>query len=169
MRFQYDDGGRKAAGFKGHADDCVTRAICITAELNYRTIYDELYRQARDWAERQMDRPRARAIFAESDGRNEVAIRKEVRRRTSPRLGVSPDVYKPYIAALGFQWAPTMQIGSGCRVHLRADELPPGRLIVRCSKHIVAVIDGAVHDTGDPCRGGARCVYGYWSNDGGRA
>jgi hypothetical protein len=27
MSWAYDDGGRKAAGFKGDAGDCVTRAI----------------------------------------------------------------------------------------------------------------------------------------------
>lgn len=58
---------------------------------------------------------------------------------------------------------PTMAIGSGCKVHLRADELPTGRLVVSVSKHLVAVVDGVVHDTHDPRRGGTRCVYGYWT------
>jgi hypothetical protein len=56
-----------------------------------------------------------------------------------------------------------MHIGSGCRVHLRADELPPGRLIVEVSRHVVAVIDGVIHDLADPSRGGRRCVYGYFT------
>ena len=55
-----------------------------------------------------------------------------------------------------------MKIGSGCTVHLRADELPTGRLIVSVSRHVVAVIDGVIHDTHDPSRDGTRCVYGYW-------
>ena len=55
-----------------------------------------------------------------------------------------------------------MQIGSGCKVHLRSDELPGGRLIVRTSRHLVAVIDGEIHDTYDPSREGTRCVYGYY-------
>jgi hypothetical protein len=33
-----------------------------------------------------------------------------------------------------------MQVGSGCKVYLRADELPPGRLIARVSRHVVDVI-----------------------------
>jgi hypothetical protein len=57
---------------------------------------------------------------------------------------------------------PTMQIGSGCRVHLRADELPAGRIICQVSRHLCAVIDGVVYDTHDPTRDGTRCVYGYW-------
>ena len=55
-----------------------------------------------------------------------------------------------------------MSIGSGCKVHLRADELPSGRLIVSLANHVVAVIDGVLHDTHDSSRDGTRCVYGYW-------
>jgi hypothetical protein len=68
-----------------------------------------------------------------------------------------------YIESLGWQWTPMMKIGSGCKVHLRADELPSGRIIARVTKHLVAVIDGVIHDTHDCSRGGTRCVYGYWS------
>ena len=63
---------------------------------------------------------------------------------------------------LGFEWTPCMQVGQGCRVHLRANELPAGHLVVSLSKHWAAVIDGVVHDNGDPSRNGTRCVYGYW-------
>lgn len=72
-------------------------------------------------------------------------------------------VYASYLESLGWTWTPTMRIGSGCRVHLRADELPGGRLIARLSKHLVAVIDGVIRDTHDCSRGGSRCVYGYYS------
>lgn len=64
---------------------------------------------------------------------------------------------------LGFIWTPTMQVGSGCQVHMRKDELPAGRLVVSLSKHYAAVIDGTLHDTHDCTRGGTRCVYGYWA------
>jgi hypothetical protein len=58
-----------------------------------------------------------------------------------------------------------MQIGSGCKVHLRSDELPIGRLVVGLSRHSAAVIDGVLHDTYDCSRRGTRCVYGYWSRE----
>jgi hypothetical protein len=61
-----------------------------------------------------------------------------------------------------------MRIGSGCKVHLAKDELPNGRLIVRVSKHITAVINGVIHDTHDFSRDGTRCVYGYFTKAGGR-
>jgi hypothetical protein len=55
-----------------------------------------------------------------------------------------------------------MGIGTGTTVHLRDGELPMGRLIVACSRHYVAVIDGVIHDTSDPSRDGTRAVYGYY-------
>ena len=64
---------------------------------------------------------------------------------------------------LGFVWTPTMTIGSGCKVHVRPDELPSGRLILALSGHYAAFIDGEVHDTHDSSRDGSRCFYGYWS------
>ena len=78
----------------------------------------------------------------------------------------SAAVYKTSIKrvmkSLGWVWTPTMQIGSGCTVHLRADELPRGHLVVSVSKHLTAVIDGVIYDTHDCSRRGTRCVYGYW-------
>jgi hypothetical protein len=55
-----------------------------------------------------------------------------------------------------------MKIGQGTTVHLRTEELPTGRLVVRLSGHLCAVIDGVIHDTHDPSRQGTRCVHGYW-------
>lgn len=66
----------------------------------------------------------------------------------------------------GFKWVPTMQIGSGCKTHLRNDELPSGKIVARVSRHYVAVVDGIVHDTHDPSRDGSRCVFGYWIEQG---
>jgi hypothetical protein len=70
--------------------------------------------------------------------------------------------FKDYLTRLGWVWTATMTIGSGCKVHLSAEELPTGRLIVKVSNRLVAVIDGTVHDTNDPSRESKRCVYGYW-------
>jgi hypothetical protein len=81
----------------------------------------------------------------------------------NPRTGLSRAAYEPFLRMLGWTWHPTMRIGSGCKVHLRAEELPRGRIIARVSKHLVAVIDGVIQDTHDPSRDGTRCVYGYYS------
>jgi hypothetical protein len=146
-----DDGGRHAAGFIGSTGDCVVRAIAIAAELPYGEVYDTLHRAtlADPWLRGKLERRYgARAVHA------------------SPRAGVHRRVYDRYLVDHGWTWTPTMKIGLGCTVHLRADELPGGRLIVRVSKHMCAVIDGVIHDTHDPSRGGTRCVYGYWSHPG---
>jgi hypothetical protein len=147
-RWEFNDGGRKAAGFKGTAGDCVTRAIAIAADLPYRTVYDALKVNVDLWRTTSRSK-RAKASVAR--GSREV------------REGTPPEAYKPYLAELGFTWTPTMSIGTGTTVHLTAGELPLGRLVVRCSGHLCAVIDGVIHDIGDPSRGGTRAVYGYWT------
>ena len=48
-------------------------------------------------------------------------------------------------------------------MHLDPAELPSGRIVVSLSKHYTALVDGIIHDTHDPSRGGTRCVYGYWT------
>lgn len=136
MGYEYNDGGRAAAGYRGDAGDCVTRAIAIATEVPYREVYDVL-------------------------GSFSKAI--EGPKGKSARDGVRRRVYDSYLELLGWRWTPTMGIGTGCTVHLNAEELPSGRLIVRLSKHLTAVVDGVIHDTHDPSRGGTRCVYGYWS------
>jgi hypothetical protein len=137
--FVYDDGGRAAAGYKGTANDCVTRAIAIATGHPYQDVYDAL--NALGQTERRGKRKRG---------------------RSNARLGVYKGTERRYLEAAGWQWTPTMAIGQGCKVHLRPDELPGGRLVVSVSRHSVAVIDGVIHDIADPARGGTRCVYGFW-------
>ena len=135
-----NDGGRAAAGYKGTANDCVCRAIAIATGQPYQDVYAALNDAAR----------------------SEHSSRRRRGRRSSARTGVYRPTIRHYLATLGWQWQPTMAIGSGCKVHLRADELPAGRLIVAVSGHMVAVIDGVINDLHDPRRGGTRCVYGYY-------
>lgn len=156
MTFIEDDGGRQAAGYRGYAGDCVVRAICIATGLPYQQVYDDINQLAK---------------------RERIGKRK--RKISSARTGVFKQTTKRYLTSLGWKWTPTMKIGSGCTVHLHDGELPMGRLIVRVSKHVTAVIDGVIHDTHDPQRAtlwyeaGApkpvritrRCVYGYFSKE----
>lgn len=146
LGFQFNDGGREAAGFKGGAGDCVVRAIAIAAELPYMQVYEDLRI--------------ANAAYAEQ--RNDKLARRLAEKGSSPRNGNHRNVFHDYILGHGFEWVPTMKIGAGCQVHLLANELVEGRLIVKVSKHLSAVIDGVIHDTHNPSRGGSRCVYGYY-------
>lgn len=83
--------------------------------------------------------------------------------KSSPRDGVSRNVIRKYMAAHGYEWVSTMKVGQGVTNHLRKGEVPmQGAIICNCSRHLVAVIDGVVHDTYDPARDGGRAVYGYW-------
>lgn len=144
--FEFHDGGRDAAGFKGGAGDCVVRSIAIAANLPYMQVYEDL-REANERYAQERDNKLSRLLN---------------QRGSSPRNGNHRNVFHDYILAQGFEWVPTMKVGAGCQVHLRPDELPNGILIVKVSKHLTAVIDGVMYDTHDPSRGGSRCVYGYY-------
>jgi hypothetical protein len=140
----FDDGGRKAAGFKGDAGDCVARSIAIAAQLPYADVYDRL---AEGMATQRKTKRSSRNTGKRS-ARNGVSTKRKW--------------FKDYMQSLGATWVPCASIGSGCKVHLKADELPEGRIVCRVSKHYVAVIDGIIHDTYDCSRDGTRMVYGYW-------
>ncbi len=155
MQFQYDDGGRAEAGYKGSTGDCGVRALAIAADMPYQEACDLVNK------------------FAAT----ERSGKRRGRGRSSVRGGIYASTYKRIMAHLGWKWIACMGIGTGCKVHLRSEELPPGRLIVRVSKHYAAVIDGVLHDTYDHSQKrveiGAvngvpyrkewfRCVYGYW-------
>lgn len=139
MKYIYNDGGRKAAGYKGSADDCIARAIAIIADMPYQQVYDELN------------------LYSKGE-----RISKSRPTRGSARTGIWKDTMRKYMESIGFKWVATMHIGKGCTVHLTKDELPAGRLVVQVSKHVTAVIDGVIYDTHNPARGGKRCVYGYF-------
>lgn len=125
--FVRSDGGRLAAGFKGAAGDCVARAVAIASGRPYGEVYAAL----------------SRGMGSQRKSKGATA-----------RNGVttSRKWFKDYMRTLGAVWTPTMAIGSGCTVHLCADELPAGRLVVAVSKHYTAVIDGVIYDTIDPRR-----------------
>jgi hypothetical protein len=152
MAFAYNDGGRKAAGFKGSANDCSTRAIAIATGKPYAEVYKSL-----------TDLERAKAARS----------RKSRGRPVSARTGISMGTLKLYLSSLGWKWKATMGIGTGTTVTLCEEDLPMGRIIVRVSGHIAAIIDRVVNDTGDCQRDFImhedgvnrimrRCVYGYW-------
>jgi hypothetical protein len=137
--FVNDDGGREAAGYKGGAGDCAARAIAIATGISYQQAYDLINKHAK----------------SERTGKRKRGV-------SNARTGVYRGTMHNALAELGWKPVACMTIGSGCKVHLRGDELPGGRIICNVSKHYVAVIDGVIHDTADPSRNGARCVYSYW-------
>ena len=151
MEWIYDDGGRAAAGFKGTTGDCVCRAIAIATEMPYREVYDLINKYGK----------------LERTGKRKTG-------KSNARTGVYKATIRKIMADLGWKWIPTMLIGQGCKVHLTAEELPKGRIVVALSRHETAVIDGVIHDIYDPNDRGVimdgngndittdRCVYGYY-------
>jgi hypothetical protein len=138
MKHVYNDGGRAASGYRGKTGDCVCRAIAIASGRPYAEIYARLAKET--GAQRAGKRGGKRAASARSG------------------ITVTRKWFKEYMRELGFEWIPTMKISSGCKVHLREDELPMGRLVVSLSGHYAAVIDGVLLDIYDCSRDGTRCV-----------
>jgi hypothetical protein len=163
VTFVRDDGGRSAAGFKNKATvgDCVPRAVAIASGRPYAEVY---------------------AALAEGNASQRITKHSAVRgkpgaRTASHGIWTKRKWFKDYMVSLGFRWVPTMEVGQGCKVHLCAEELPAGRLVLKLSKHYTTMIDGLIRDAYDPRRGGfietkpgeaervvaeSRCVYGYW-------
>lgn len=139
--FQYNDGGRAKAGFKGSTGDCVTRSIAILIQKPYLEVYNDLNKLCK--------------------AENNIRIKKG-KRKCSSRTGIARKIYEKYLESLGYKWIPTMLVGKGCKVHLCKEELPSGRIACRVSKHLTTVIDGVINDTFNPSRDGKCCVYGYY-------
>jgi hypothetical protein len=157
--FVKDDGGRSRSGiaYGGKDDrvgDCVARAIAIATQRPYREVHDALTLATVRYV--------ASAESEKSDwGR--WARRKGGVRAFHADHGVVNVVSGPYLKSLGWKYTSTKELPRGKGVHLRADELPPGRLIVDIHRHLCAVINGVIHDTFD-CSNEGRCrIRGYWS------
>ena len=142
MRWQFNDGGRANAGFNKPSGDCVARAIAIANNMDYLEVCEKI---------------------REFSANERTGKRKK--KCSDPHKGVYKATYKKLLIHLGWNWNPTMKIGSGCKVHLRENELPNGTLIVSVSRHLTVVMDGVIHDTHNPDRRGTRCVYGYWTKN----
>jgi hypothetical protein len=140
MDWVYNDGGRKAAGYKGNAGDCGPRAIAIATGMSYQDAYE----------------------LVDQHGATERASKRR-NKKSSARTGTYTATFRRIMDSLNWQWTPTKFFGEGCKVHMKKDELPGGTIILRVSKHFCAVINGVVQDTHCDHRNGTRCVYGYWS------
>tara|TARA_R100000808_G_scaffold1189_1_gene5608 strand:- start:2807 stop:3199 length:393 start_codon:yes stop_codon:yes gene_type:complete len=126
--FQYNDGGRAETGRKGYTSDCVARSVAIASGLPYQEVYDRMAEG--NATQRRSKHDKGKRVRTASHG-----------------ISVKRKWFKDYMRELGFEWTPTMEVGSGCKVHLKSDELPEGRLVCKVSKHVTAVIDGVINDT----------------------
>lgn len=140
MKFIYNDGGRSNY-FKGNVrvGDCAVRAVCNATGKDYKEVYNAINELAKH----------------ERTGKRKRSI-------SNARNGVYASTLNKYLESIGWRWVATMKIGSGCKVHLNAEELPNDIIIVRVSKHFTCVKYGVLYDTYDCTNDETRCVYGYW-------
>jgi len=144
------DGGYATSGHKAKRGNEIVTAIAIATRQPYGTVYRELYTRQIEFVRR----TRSKRIKAYAD-KNGTSI---------SQVGVWPEVYKPYLVELGWEWTPVMGIGTGTTMHLTYDEVPDKPvLLLSISKSMCAVVNGVVHAPQDPSRDGTRAVYGYWT------
>lgn len=140
LGFNYNDGGRAKYFSAERVGDCVCRAIAIGNDMDYKEVYDLINKYAKK----------------EHVGKRKKGI-------SNARNGVYKDTIRRVLEDLGWTWVATMEIGKGCQVHLRANEIPMNEtIIVNVSKHTTCVKNGVINDTYDCSREGTRCVYGYY-------
>lgn len=162
FRFNQNDGGRAAAGFKRKAGDCGVRAAAIALGYDYAEVHDDLEQAAADYRD---------------SHRNRVARRIAVD-GTNPDKGVWRQVLHSYLVENDFKWMSCKSVGQPETVHVRPDELytfheanvcrpatPDTVFVLRVSRHFTTVIGGELHDTFLCDRDGTRMVYGYWWRD----
>jgi hypothetical protein len=146
-RWVYDDGGRKRAGYRGEGP-CVVRAIAIATEKPYREVYEALRAATCSCA--------IMAFYTPSLANH---FRAESRNGFKPDEGSPPAVFRPYLVSLGWLHTPI----TNRKIYLRANQLPSGRIIVEVRNHLVAVIDGVIHDTYNSGMNGRRPVTDYYT------
>lgn len=119
--YEYDDGGRAAAGFKGTTGDHVIRATAIATGLPYAALYKR---------------------YAALNGARFGKI--------TGKRNVHRDDYEPVLEELGYVKAvrPHRRKGVPSLTFSEAYE-QYGDCIVRTSRHLSAIIDGVLRDTGD--------------------
>jgi hypothetical protein len=147
-----DDGGRETSGIanaarrKDRTGDCVTRAIAIATGKPYLEVHTALTAAT------------VRHVYSDESKFGKWQRRHGGVCTYDADHGCPNGAYGPYLESLGWKFTSTKDQ----KVRLRADELPLGRLVVEIRRHLVAVIDGVIHDTYDSGGAGRVRVKGYW-------
>lgn len=144
----FDDGGRRDAGYRGTAGDCVVRAICIGIGEDYGVLYKQLAQENRDYWSALSARHQAKApMRAAKYAKQAVA---------TARHGIPDPVWQALLTERGLE-----------RVHLpkgsRLTDLPIDRMVIAVlRRHLVAVDHGTIRDTFDSSYGYDRLAFSYW-------
>ena len=142
IRFEYDDGGRAAAGRKGTTGDCGVRAAAIVTGLPYKDCYSDLFCLARE--------------FRDKSRRTVVK-----RHSASPRDGIFPQVLGRFLFAYGYEWIALSGIGMA-KVSTRdcVERWPDVSMVLSVRKHYIAVVNSVIRD--NHVRDVRERVWGVW-------
>lgn len=162
--FVMNDGGRALTSRMGTTGDCVVRAIAIALAQPYDEVFRELASQHK-WLEatRLADDGWSQLVFEPYMSQQGHKAKKGSRphgREINPEEfpnGLSWLVYDPYLRKHGYHWKAAPKVIGRRAV---AADLPMGRLIANQEHHLVAVVNGVVHDTWDSRNDP---VYGYYA------
>lgn len=154
LKYQYSDGGRAAAGFKGEAGDCAVRACALATGMPYLEVYNALQKLQKEYIKETQEK-----VAKSKSAKVKQYYRRVVKDGQSVRNGTYVEVLHKFFESLGWVWTATMRIGSGCTKHL-GDMPEDGVYVCRVARHYVAVVNGVMMDTFHDDWG--CCVYGYW-------
>lgn len=133
--YEYHDGGRKLAGFKGHTSDCVCRAFSIADQKDYKEVYLELRKFCKNHRVK----------------------------GSSPRTGVSESVVNDYFNSKGYFYMPLHKKGNRYwkmyELLLYCFEQP---IIMNMRSHVACLFNGIYYDTYAVSNYENKTVYGYW-------
>ena len=133
LGYEYDDGGRQAAGYKGSTGNCVVRAIAITTDFGYQHVYDAM-----------ADAMKC-AGYARSG--NAYATRKRKDGKPAKGNGLNGrQVQEMVLRHFGFE---KVKLAKGPRPTYAEAHKAYGECIVSTTKHMAALKGGALRDTFD--------------------
>lgn len=161
LEYTFNDGGRAEAGYVGDTGDCVVRAIAIAEQRDYEQVRRELMEYNRKYA---------------STSRSRIA-KKIQKRGATTRRGNWDVVYRKMLADHGWVRHSKIRVGDPARCYMVKSDIPPGRVILKVRKHVVACVDHVINDTFD-CRESnvwvdgvptddkkPKCVTSFWTRD----
>ena len=133
LRYVYDDGGRKDAGFKGDTGDCAVRAIAIVSGRPYIEVY------------RTMAAEMKAAGYSASG--NAYATREN--KRKAPRKRGQLTAVKVQEKVMRMFGLEKVKLPAGAKPTFAEAHATHGNCVARTAKHVAALKDGALRDLWD--------------------
>ena len=133
LSYEYDDGGRRDAGYKGDTGDCVVRAIAIVTGKPYKEVY----------------RVMATEMKAHGYTASGNAYATSEKKLKTPRKRGQLTVRKVQDKVKGMFGFKKVSLSRGVRPTFEEAHREYGDCLASTTKHVVALKDGALRDTWD--------------------